>query len=60
MGVRTTDGSDTRNQPGLVSGFGSKYYGEMGLSKARQVELGFPSFLAKFLAYLMIFQSGTC
>ena len=32
-----------------------KCCGEMGL---RQVEQGFSSFLAKFLAYLMIFQSG--
>ena len=47
----TSDGSGTRNL-----GFGFwKCHGEMGLS---QVEQGFSSFFAKFLPYLMIFQSG--
>ena len=38
-----------------VWGFGSSMHGEMGL---RQVEQGFYSFFAKFLTYLMIFQSS--
>ena len=37
-----------------VSGFGSAME-QIGL---RQVEQGFSSFFAKFLAYLMIFQNG--
>ena len=50
--IKSSDGSGTRNP-----GFGFwKHHGEMDL---RQVEQGFSSLFAKFLAYLMIFQSLT-
>ena len=53
--VTSSDGSDRVIPENLGFEFWKKFCLEMGL---RQVEQGFSSLLAKFLAYLMIFQGG--